>query len=115
MALTQGQIESFYLICMAQVSCQYGAYVTDIQNGLSVYDQTPIEEKFYKINSMMAVIWGYDPLDESNCLSVAEVESICWYLQKLLCFSLELKSLAPTYLNQQHEFLWNEFKPYEFN
>jgi len=115
MALTQGQIESFSLICMNQVACQYASYVESIENGLSVYDQTPIEEKFYKINSMLSVVWGYDPLDLSNCLTDAEIESICWKITQLLCITLTLETLPETYLNQQHEFLWNEFKPYEFN
>jgi hypothetical protein len=86
-----------------------------VRDGLSVYDQTPIEDKFYQANSMLAVIWGYDPLDPTNCLTVDAITSICWKLEEVLGFSLELSTLPETYLNQVHDFLWGDFKPYDFN
>jgi len=114
MALTQGQIESFGLICYNQIACQYACYILQVRDGLSVYDQTTIEEKFFRANSMLAVIWGYDPQVTSNCLTVAQIESICWKLEETLNFSLELSTLPDTYLNQVHQFKWNEFAPYQF-
>jgi len=85
-----------------------------VQDGLSVYDQTPQERKFYRVNSMLAVVWGYDPLDETNCLTVAEIESICWKIMYELGFTLTLSTLPNTYLNQVHQFKWDEFAPYQF-
>jgi hypothetical protein len=115
MALTQGQIESFGLICYKQIACQYGCYMLQVRDGLSVYDQTPIEDKFYRANSMLAVIWGYDPLDSTNCLTVDAITSICWKLEEVLCFSLELSTLPETHINFPSDFLRGDFLYPDFN
>ena len=115
MALTQGQIESFGLICYKQIACQYGCYMRQVEDGLNAYDQTPQERKFYRVNSMLAVVWGYDPLDETNCLTVAEIESICWKIMYELGFTLTLSTLPNTYLNFPHDFLIGDFNANDFN
>jgi hypothetical protein len=94
--LTKGQIESFALIALGQISCQWGAYLAKTEDGLVSNEQ---EERFYRINSMWNAIWLYDPSAENNCLTDEEVYYICMKIQEELCFSVVLNDLPETNLN----------------
>lgn len=95
-ALTKGQIETFGLIALKQIACQYGAYLEQVENGLISQEQ---EERFYKANSMWDTIWGYNPFAPNNCLTDEQIYYICMKLMDVLCFSLVLENLPETYLN----------------
>jgi len=110
MALTQGQIESFALICMNQIACQWANYISLVFDGLNDAEQNDEEERFYQINSMWETIWGYDPLASRNCLTVNEIREICLQLMNDLCLTLVLEDLPDTYLNFPRD-----FNPYDFN
>lgn len=114
MALTQGQIESFALICYNQIACQYAGYIHDVQNGLNAQDQQNQEKRFYKINSMLACIWLYNPRANNNCLTIDQVTSICYKIMSDLCFSLVLQTLPETNLNSPYDFNQYDFKFNDF-
>jgi hypothetical protein len=110
MALTQGQIESFALICMNQIACQWANYISLVFDGLNDAEQNDEEERFYQINSMWETIWGYDPLAANNCLTADQIREICLQLMSELGLTLVLEDLPDTYLNFPRD-----FNPYDFN
>ena len=94
--LTKGQIESFCLIALNQLRCQWGAYLCRVEDG---YVSEADEEKFYVVNSMWNSIWLYDPNADNNCLTNEEVYYICLKIQEELCFNVSLDTLPVTNLN----------------
>lgn len=108
--LTRGQIESFSLICLNQISCQWGKYLVLVADGLNNNEQLKEEERFYRINSMWNVVFNYIPWDPNNCLTLDQVREICIKLMSELCITLVLEDLPETYLN-----VTRDFNPYDFN
>lgn len=107
MALTQGQIESFYLICLNALSVRRTSFVSSVLRGLVSPDT---EKWFYTITGMMGCIWMYKPNATGNCLSLSEVETIMNKLNLELNLNICLEELPETYLNALRD-----FKAFDFN
>jgi len=109
MALTQGQIESFSLISMNAIACQYAAYVDELIVGC----KCDKEEYFFELNSMWNVIWLYNPAAANNCLTVDQITNIVFKMMQLLNMTFNVFGLPSTTLNIPISI--NDFNPLDFN
>ena len=95
MALTQGQIESFSLISMNAIACQYAAYVDELIVGC----KCDKEEYFFELNAMWNTIWLYNPAAANNCLTVDQITNIVFKMMQLLNMTFNVFGLPETDLN----------------
>jgi len=95
MALTQGQIESFSLISMNAIACQYAAYVDELIVGC----KCDKEEYFFELNAMWNTIWLYNPAAANNCLTVDQITSIIFKMMQMLNMTFNVFGLTETDLN----------------
>jgi hypothetical protein len=109
MALTQGQIESFSLISMNAIACQYAAYVDELIVGC----KCDKEEYFFELNAMWNTIWLYNPAAANNCLTVDQITSIIFKMMQLLNMTFNVFGLPETTLNIPISI--NDFDPLDFN
>ena len=109
MALTQGQIESFSLISMNAIACQYAAYVDELIVGC----KCDKEEYFFELNAMWNTIWLYNPAAANNCLTVGQITNIVFKMMQLLNMTFNVFGLPETTLNIPISI--NDFDPLDFN
>lgn len=95
MALTKGQIESFSLISMNAIACQYAAYVDELIVGC----KCDKEEYFFELNAMWNTIWLYNPAAANNCLTVDQITSIIFKMMQMLNFTFNVFGLPETNVN----------------
>ncbi len=112
MALTQGQIESFSLICFNQVAKARLSYVAKILKGLQDFEK---DKWFYRINGMIGVIWLYDPSIPTNCLNVEQIQIIMNKLNFELSLNVCMEDLPETNTNGVYDFNPNDFNHPDFN
>lgn len=93
MALTQGQIESFSLICFNKVAKERLSYVKKVLTGLNDFEK---DKWFYRINSLIQIIWLYNPAITTNCLTVAQITNIMNFLNFQLGLNICLDELPET-------------------
>lgn len=114
MALTQGQIESFSLISMNAIACQYAAYVDELIVGC----KCDKEEYFFELNAMWNTIWLYNPAAANNCLTVDQITNIVFKMMQLLNMTFNVFGLPETTLNipiPLYDFNPLDFNPNDFN